>query len=354
MVAIRRSPSQHLLFLDFVRGVSAFLVVAGHATLFSFPELIGQKNFFYVQSWAVVVFLALSGYLITRSVLRRIQKGTFTLSGYVKDRAARILTPLIPLIPVVVLGDRLFLGVPPTTPYVQHVDDGWGAILSNALLLQDNWVAQVADRVLGADISRRSLGTAAPWWTVALEWWVYIAFGCLLAVLISSTRHKVLAMSAGLFALATVAGTTLSGNALILAWVVGALFAWVDPKLSKTAWAGVAVVSAAALLGFVLLRHNSVYSIPVVTFTAVGIFAAFKAASWDVLVPVHRPVVFVADYSYSLYLIHFPILVWMAALIPTLRGVGFLALGFVLSNAIAIVWWFLFERHHRRVRALLR
>lgn len=74
------------------------LVVLGHAILFSFPELIARKDFFYIQSWAVVVFLALSGYLIARSVLRRVENGTFTLSGYIKDRGARILTPLIPLI----------------------------------------------------------------------------------------------------------------------------------------------------------------------------------------------------------------------------------------------------------------
>lgn len=168
------------------------------------------------------------------------------------------------------------------------------------------------------------------------------------------TRHKALAAGAGLFALATTLGMTLSGNGLILAWVVGALFVWLDPKLSKPAWITITIVSVIGLLGLLLLKHNAVYSIPVVTLTAIGIFSAFKATSWDILVPLRRPITFVADYSYSLYLIHFSILIWTAALAPGIRGIGFLAIGFIVSNVVAIVWWFLFERHHRKMRSLLR
>lgn len=345
--------SQHLLFLDLVRGLSAMLVVMGHATVLAFPSLMGRPNFFYVQSWAVVVFLALSGYLIVRSVIRRIDNGTFTLIGYVKDRGARILTPLIPLVPVVVLGDRMFLGNPPTTPYVQNVDVGLGSIVSNIFMLQENWAVQVIDRLLGTDLSHRSLGSAAPWWTVALEWWIYIAFGCLLALVAGLTQHKVVVAVVGLFAVTTVLGSILSGNPLVLAWVVGGLFAWLDPTLSKTAWTVIAVLSVVGIIGILYVKQGAVYSIPVVALTPVAIFAAFRAAKWGVLARVRRPITFIADYSYSLYLIHFSVLVWMAALTPEFRGVGFIVLGSVVSNTVAIAWWFLFERHHRKVRIRL-
>lgn len=98
---------RHLLFLDLVRGAAAQAVLIGHSVLFAFPVLIGQASFFYVQSWAVVVFLVLSGFLIARSTKRRLDGGTFTLAGYMKDRFARIFVPLLPLIPIILIGDRL-------------------------------------------------------------------------------------------------------------------------------------------------------------------------------------------------------------------------------------------------------
>ena len=122
------------------------------------------------------MFLVLSGFLISRSVRRRRDEGTFTLGRYMKDRFARIYVPLIPLIPIVLLGDRVFLGPGLESRFVE-VRHGWFTVASNVLMLQDNWTVQVIDRVFDADLSRRSLGSAAPWWTVALEWWIYVAFG---------------------------------------------------------------------------------------------------------------------------------------------------------------------------------
>lgn len=348
MPAARR----HLLFLDLVRGLSAMAVLVGHSANIAWG-LGGRPNFFYVQSWAVVVFLALSGFLIGGSVQRRVSKGTFTLAGYMKDRSARILVPYLPLIPIVVLGDRLFLGQPPRSPFVASLNDGWGAIVSNALMLQDNWLVQVVDELFGTDLSRRSLGSAAPWWTVALEWWIYIAFACLFAVVAGLTRHKVSATVAGILALITVMGSSFSGNMLISAWIVGIALAWWDPQLSPRAWRGITVTATGGLLWFLWLKPGAVYSFPVVVATSVMVLAGFKAWSWDVLKPAERPIRFLADYSYSLYLIHFSVLVWLAAMSPGTRGWRFILIGFVLGNVAAIASWALFERHFPTVRRWL-
>lgn len=105
-MATSPTSQRHDLFLDITRGAAAQLVVIGHAILFAFPALIGQKDYFYVQSWAVVVFLALSGFLIARSVKSKLSRGKFALSSYVKDRFARIFTPFLPMIPLIVIVDR--------------------------------------------------------------------------------------------------------------------------------------------------------------------------------------------------------------------------------------------------------
>jgi peptidoglycan/LPS O-acetylase OafA/YrhL len=344
-------PMRHVLFLDLVRGIAAQAVLVGHAVVIGFPALIGLDNFFYIQSWAVVVFLALSGYLIAGSVRRKHVAGTFTLAGYVKDRFARIFVPLAPLVPIVVIGDRMFLGDPPASNYVSNINDGPWAIASNLIMLQDNWVMQVVDRVFNSDLSRRSLGSAAPWWTVALEWWVYLAFGCLFAVILAKTRLSLLSTAVGLFALVSVIGTTLSGNMLIGSWIVGALLGWSVPQLSSRAWRLIALGASAITVGFLILDPGSVYRFPVVAGTSIAILAAYRASAWTVLGPAQRPIKFVADYSYSLYLIHFSVLVWVAALLPDLRGAWFVVIGVVVGNGIAILCWLAFERHFPTIRS---
>ncbi|MGM7672138.1 acyltransferase family protein [Microbacterium sp. A93] len=341
---------RHVLFLDLVRGVAAQAVLVGHAVVIAFPALIGHKNFFYVQSWAVVVFLALSGYLIAGSVKRRLAAGTFTLAGYTKDRFARIFVPLVPLVPIVLIGDRVFLGNPPKTPLINNLNDGPLAIVTNLLMLQDNWVIQGVDRVLGTDLSRRSLGSAAPWWTVGLEWWIYLAFGCLLALILAKTKYRFASVLVGLFALASVIGTTLSGNMLIGAWIVGAALAWWAPQLSSRAWTAIAAVSTAAVIGFLVLEPGSVYRFPVVAGTSVAILAAYRASDWSVLTPAARPIKFVANYSYSLYLIHFPLLIWTAAAAPGLLGIWFVLVSFIGANIVAVLCWAAFEQQFPKVR----
>lgn len=248
--------------------------------------------------------------------------------------------------------DRAILGVPPKTPYVGHVDDGVGAIITNTLMLQDNWLAQVFDRIFETDLSRRSLGTAAPWWTVAIEWWIYIAFGCAVALLLGKTRHRMIAWVAMAFALFSTVSLTLAGSALVLSWVAGALVGWSDPKASRVAWRAIFGVSAAIVVLSLSLRPDGVYTIPVAVGTAVGIYALYRSYTWDSLRRVAPVIQFTANYSYSLYLIHFSLLVWLSAVWPE-RGWAFVVGGFLISNLCAIAWWYLFERHFVWVRSKL-
>ena len=81
-----------------------------------------------------------------------------------------------------------------------------------------------------------------------------------------------------------------------------------------------------------------------------ALLALFQAWSWNVLIPASRPVRFVADYSYSLYLIHFSLLVWCAAQFPTFTGWAFITTMWLVCNVAAVIAWWLFERHFGTVR----
>lgn len=354
-----------LVFLDLVRGVSAQAVVVGHALIFAFPGFWGRElgdgrvgardDFFYIQSYAVVAFLALSGYLITASVKRRLAAGTFTLSGYLKDRSSRIFVPLLPAIPVVVIGDRLALG---ESLYSQFVAVGHGAwqSIANLLMLQDNSVLRLVDDVAGTQLAVRSIGSAAPWWTVAYEWWIYVAFAATILIVTRKSRYSGVLFLLAAFSAATVLGLLVSGNGLVLAWLVGFAFAWWETraKALHTRFQILALIaSVVATVAWLDWRPNDVYA-PVVAISAgVAIFAAFNIVPRRALSGLAAPAAFVADYSYSLYLMHFSVLVWLSAVFPDLSGSLLLAVSFCASNAVGVLWWWAFEKRYPVIRKLL-
>jgi peptidoglycan/LPS O-acetylase OafA/YrhL len=71
-----------------------------------------------------------------------------------------------------------------------------------------------------------------------------------------------------------------------------------------------------------------------------------------------------ADFSFSLYLVHFPILVWILSLSsfwiespiqmqPTPRAFAIFTAVAAVLYLLASLFWFLFERHHQAIRNIL-
>lgn len=349
--------ARHDPFLDIVRWVSAELVVIGHLMVLAFPNSFARalpenrlgaaQGQFHVQSYAVVVFLVLSGFLIARAVQSRIRRGTFELKGYLLDRASRLMTPLLPAMLLVVVGDLVFLGDSLYSRFVEVKLDPWTTV-SNLVLLQDNIVLRGLDAVLGTEVATRSLGSAAPWWTVAYEWWIYVAFGTAISTVLLRRRGRAIAFW-GAFAVATVVGVLLAGNGLALAWVVGAIYGWGWVALSRRRHALLCAASILAIVLVLVSRPTDVYAPWTAIATGVAVLSGHLATGplvsrpWRVL---SRP----ANFSYSLYLTHFSLLVWICASQPQLLGWGLMMAGLAASNAAAIVWWWAFERHYGAVR----
>ena len=106
---------KHLPWLDLLRFIAAFEVLAVHARGFIFVEynalLDSSKNAlvftFYALTRmgfeAVIVFFVLSGFLVGGKAIERLSKGTFRNKDYIIDRMVRIMVPLIPaLLPTLI------------------------------------------------------------------------------------------------------------------------------------------------------------------------------------------------------------------------------------------------------------
>lgn len=320
----------HVAFLDLARGLSAQLVVVGHAMVMAWPQtwamalpegrLGARTDQFHIQSYAVVVFLVLSGFVITRSVRPRWLAGTYQFSSYLLDRAVRILTPLVPAIPVVLLLDRLVLGSSLWSAFVVVRHDPW-TVIGNVLQLQDNAVLRGLDRLTGLDVALRSVGSAAPWWTVGYEWWIYLFFGAAVSLFVVRVRRGagalVLAVT-GAFAALSVVGFAAGGNFLGLAWLVGFAFAWWGERWTVGRRGTALIGGLAALLTVALLIRapENVFSPGVVVGTGVALMTANRWFAGRTGRRTGLVAHFLAKYSYSLYLVHFSVLVWLVAAFP--------------------------------------
>lgn len=359
-----------MTYFDLVRGLSAQLVVLGHASVLALPALFAARgrdgrlgarpDQFHVQSYGVVIFLVLSGYLITMSVQRRRRDPSYGFRAYLVDRWARIFTPLLPAMVAVVLIDRLVFSGSASSRFIVVRHD-ITTVLSNLLMLQDNSVLRQAAAATGAPLAARSLGSAAPWWTVALEWWIYVGFGLVALVLLHrpTTGRGLSALPALVFAAATVLGTVETGSGLMLSWLVGFAYAWWAPAMRavpRSVHAGLTVLAVLWLWWCFDVVHLGVYAPTVCVLTGVAVVSGFHMLDWSrVLGPARGPVAFVSDYSYSLYLVHFSVMIWLVHLVEgRVTGIELYVLLVAAGNGAGVLWWWLFERHFGRVRDTLR
>jgi len=174
-------PRIRLEFLDGVRGLAALFVVFHHA----FQEVAGTSpgrslnpllrafSFLHWGHYAVAVFIVLSGFCLMLPVLRakegRLRGGVLQ---YIKRRARRILPPYFAAL-------ALSLVLIAVTPLRNGPRSHWndmlpaftpGVLLSHLTLLHNlssNWIYKIN----------------SPFWSVATEWQIYFVFAfCLLPV----------------------------------------------------------------------------------------------------------------------------------------------------------------------------
>ncbi|GAA2242188.1 acyltransferase [Herbiconiux moechotypicola] len=278
----------------------------------------------------VDVFFVISGFLITGALVREAEGGRIDLARFWARRARRILPAA--LVVLAVVGVAVVVWVP------QNLWRQFFGEITASTLYVENW-RLAADSVdyLAAH------NTASPvqhFWSLSVEEQFYIAVPVLLVALLwavrrfgwqSNRRRLVLAT----FVVVTAAGfacsvwlTAVSAPTAYFATVtrvwefgVGALLVFA-PALRRTVPATTAfLVGAVGLVAAVLLLSSSTpypgtaAALPVLA-TALVIWGGQAAATGLRAVTGLRPVRFVGDVSYSVYLWHWPLIV----LLPFVTG----------------------------------
>lgn len=348
---------RHFQPLDATRGLAALLVFPAHIGQIFFWRLTGPDSFSAllcgaVARHAVLVFFLLSGHLVTKSIVQNVRrKGHFDPSEYVASRIARIYPPLIGAVSLCIL-----LGV---------VVNGLGLHGSIAYgLPHDLYRAREAyvvtlDDVIGALTMRGGLGIAdGALWTLFIEIQIYV-----LALAIAVWWQRAILPRAWAFILGIVALHLLMPQLFFVAvWAMGAVTVFWLPgqRLMSAAMVAAFVVCAAfgiarPALFTTLMDHSPGHALQFVCcIFYCGILFKFATA-----LPSPRVLVAAGGFSYSLYIIHFPLLLFALSLSETWIGYSYERTVLVTLGAATLILVFtigfarLTERQSQYKRLLL-
>ncbi|MEI9984549.1 MAG: acyltransferase [Aliidongia sp.] len=353
---VRLAPLQ-VDYLNFIRAAAAQIVLIGHASGYF---LSGLERDGHLETFGVLVFFLLSGFLITSSVLQKLDRPEYGFGHYLIDRFCRIFSGYVPALLFVAAVDAT-LRTLPDYPYAASATPlTW---FGNLLMLQEYPVFQILHRLGVAQQSWfiEAFGSGRPFWTVAIEWWLYLGFGYLVFRIVRRRRFglaeaAILALL-GIVPLYNAMGGV--GHCLTFVWALGAGAALVRQRLTSLGlqgsgrwiWAGAVLVSLAGLGGHILASGLQVYELQFAIFVGGVLFSLFfllGTVRRGLPARLSRLINRLADYSYSLYLTHFTVLIWFALRLPAAdhRAPLTFAVLFVTANAVALVFWFLFERHY--------
>ena len=322
------------LYLDAIRVLAAVVVFMGHFS----QGWLGGGLFWQAQAHAhtaVLVFFVLSGYVIAFSTETKER----TLTDYAVARLSRLLSVALPAL---VLSAALLFAGEALNPahYAELARRGQGhtqtsligEFLAGLFFLSESWALHI--RVL----------SNTPYWSLAYEFWYYVIFGCIHFL---RGRQRLIAATAACL----VAGPKILLMAPI--WIAGvAAWRWRDRIAARAA---VPLAIGTALL-FVLLVSEPVRKLST-TFgdvwwpmefrstdhligfiVALHIAALGAIANIGMVIPqgLARMIKAVSAYTFSIYLFHFPLLVFLGALLPNPSDDHARRAALLLASSLAI------------------
>ncbi len=357
--------------LDALRTLAAFVVLFGHWRAMFFwdywqlhaarvwwylPDIVG-----FAGHQAVIIFFVLSGYLIGKSVLRKVNSNAWSWREYLLHRVTRLWIVLIPALLLCALWDTI------------GIHSHAAPLLYNGSLLAVNHetLNVIQQHTIGNFFSNlfflqgtatSTFGSDGPLWSLANEFWYYLLFPCALMAI----RFEESLRSRILHAVAFAAIVLLiSPGILVLfpCWLVGvaaAYFRWPEIPGRLRPWiiAGYVALFLYLAKAQYLPEPLSDYVLADATLLLMMTLLSYRSKARESLWS--RLSRRSAGFSYTLYLVHFPFLMllaaftvhdhrWQPTFAHTVTGVGILALTVAYAYGVASVT----EFHTDKLRAFI-
>lgn len=330
------------------RGIAALLVCIDHAFGFFLEPYFGSASVLsqvvtVAAHQSVMVFFAISGFLITKSILANLDRNAvFSLRDYIFSRVARVYPPLVFS---VILTCVLYL-------FVKNFGlAGSGAEfpyrLGTAPLMREVFTVSLVDVVRALTMGNGMLLANGPLWSLCIEWWIYIVIGVtVFTVSVRGLMNKVLWVTVLWFAASRLYsvnthamfyfGIWLFGGGLALAnyrmgfctvrnsgAISGLLAAisllfWMEPEL---------ILSGGRVFGW---RENAAQFVVCIFWCALILPDQRVGASLG-----SRVLFRLGECSFSLYITHFPLLLFMLSVLQSAFGSSLEAS--ILATPVAVI-----------------
>lgn len=315
-------------FLDLSRWVAAAVVCWGHlrnplfvgyGDLQPSQQTLSIKAWFFVTGFhaeAVTVFFVLSGFLVGGMGLAKRSAGRLDLRQYAIDRATRL---YVAFFPALLLGATLDVFGSHFAPTAGLYDLTHPILASK--VAPPSFVATMSLEVFGANalmlqhFFTPTFGSNHPLWTISAEFWFYTVFGLALLVADQSAKRGRRA-AAGV---AAVVATLLLGPEFLLLfglWTVGVAAAYA-PSRTEQKWAALCTLFTILVITrfsqSLLDRDHTLRAIKdyTVAISFAWLLVSMRGSRSSFLTRMLRLNRRLASFSFSLYLIHFPLMIFV-------------------------------------------
>lgn len=364
--------------LDFARGMASVFVLLHHVRMIFFvdykdlenPGLIGKIFYFNtgLGTYGVVVFFVLSGFLIIQNILNALKRNQWSGASYLIKRMARLWTVMIPTLVLTACWDTLGIRLTSEESYlrffVEQLDTDlsgfWGfppeTIFLSSTFLQNIFFLQT--------VAGPAFGTNLPAWSLAYEFWYYMAFPLSYFLL---TQPIAIFKKVVIFLVLVVLILFLPPQLLLwgVIWLLGYLaILGCNIEVIKNIGGTLTYFAGSVILFIILVVADK--------FKLIGDFEGKFAVAVGFLLMMPSLLFFRIDnitytkiseffsnISYTLYLTHYPILVFLCLVLndgkrsPINEEGGILFCGLVaICIAYAFCIYNLFEKHTPKIRNL--
>lgn len=359
MLSLRRAENDTSGVLDLMRAIAAQMVCVGHGISF-FVSQIRSDHLPLMQNVGVLIFFALSGFLIAFTLLERSRDPHYGFMHFLVERTARIYSALLPCLVLIALIDlvvAVIVGPAAATALGFH---GVKVFVANVLMLEG--YHGISDKVTSL-LQWPIFGSAAPLWTLAIEWHIYIFVGAAFFIFkrpMSALPLIPLAAAFSLMPLYYVFGAIQSdgvGQSLFVLWLGGASVFLIARSLRRPPrWLSIGVTIAAVLVFVLMTPPGKEYrpaGYPLLLLMLLGTVLASQASTLIARSPAAlRVIQFAAGYSFTLYLIHHSVMMGVKMIWPDAGWAGF-AGTVVASNILAAALASVTEVNHKQYATVL-
>lgn len=359
---LQRKTDGHLYWLDLIRFLAAFAVMACHFRGAFFVEYSALEpeqqtplifSFFFITRLgfeAVLIFFVLSGLLVGGRAMKRLSASTFRIKSYVVDRAVRILLPLLASF-VLFLPIALYFHLP------IKVTDWIGSLLSLQGIITG--------------------GAFETLWSLSYEVWFYILTCAIGIIIMKKDNSSTFKYNVGiaLLVLSLLVFIKL-WTAYLFVWIIGAIALWRLPKPNKVVMLCMAFLSVVLIV--MLQLSSGSHFIPATICSGAllrkclivlfgFVFSVFLQHAIQTSPNGNRFFLIInklgtrlAAFSYTLYLTHVPVLKMLRELgapksaIIDAKSVGLYLLWLAIAMVVAYILYYFFERNTPAVKKFVK